>query len=47
MSGEDDKMRFDVKRGREHQSSCQERKITSDSMSEEQDKMILHVSRGK
>jgi hypothetical protein len=46
MSGEEDNIRFDVRRGRKHQIRCQDRKITSDSMSTEESEMTLHVRRG-
>jgi hypothetical protein len=47
LSGEKDNIRFDLRRGREHHIRCQERKITSDSMSGEEDKMIFHVNKGR
>jgi hypothetical protein len=57
MSGEEDNIRFDVKRGRSTDISCQksevtsdsiqERKIKSDSITGEGDEMILDLRRGR
>jgi hypothetical protein len=45
MSGEEDKPRFQVRRGRKHQIPFQERKIKSDSTSGQEDKISFHVRR--
>jgi hypothetical protein len=45
MPREEDEMTFHVRREREHHIRCQQREITSDSMSEEEDEMTFHVRR--
>jgi hypothetical protein len=45
MSGEEDKMRLDVRRRRDNEIRYQERKITSHSMSGEEEEMRFDVSR--
>jgi hypothetical protein len=45
MPGEDDEMTFHIRSGRSNDISCQERKITSDSMSGEEDHIKFDVRR--
>jgi hypothetical protein len=45
MSGEEDEMISHVRRGRQHEIRCQERKTTSDSMSGEKDNIRFDVRR--
>jgi hypothetical protein len=45
MSGDGNEMIFHVRRRREHKIPCQERKITSDSMSGEEDNIRFHIRR--
>jgi hypothetical protein len=47
MSEEEDEMIFHARREREHNIRCQERKITSDSISGEGDETTFHVRRGR
>jgi hypothetical protein len=45
MSGEEDNIRFDVRRGREHGIRCEKKKIISDSMPEEEDNIGFDARR--
>jgi hypothetical protein len=47
MSAEEEYMKFDVRRGRGNDISCQQREITSDAMSEEDDNISFDVRRGR
>jgi hypothetical protein len=47
MSGEEDRMRFDIRTGSQNDIRFEERQITSDSMSREEDKIRFDIRTGR